>query len=200
MPGGPTAFVLKPARRVAEMVEETRARHCESRLLGFAGRMGNALVNVAVAAMLLFVMAATVPALVGFHPVTVYGGSMGDALPVGSVAIMQPVAASKITRGDIIAVSRGAGLPVIHRVVDIEEGAAGRLVTLKGDANATNDVNQVTVSGYGDRLVYYVPWAGYLLAWAASPWGLATLLGLPALYWTLRQVVGFRNWHAPRHA
>ncbi|MBA4180330.1 MAG: signal peptidase I [Anaerolinea sp.] len=194
---GSSATVVPPfVVRVAETERRTQRR----RTLRPALLLLSILLNAVIVGVVLLVMAATVPALAGFHPVTIYGGSMGRALPLGSVAVMQPVDSSAVSPGDVIAVGRGAGLPVIHRVIEIEDVEEGRVVTLKGDANATPDANRVILTGRGDRLVYYVPWAGYILAFAGSPGGVAALVGIPVLYWAFRRTSHLLRRHDPRKA
>ena len=133
-------------------------------------------------------LAATLPPAIGFHTVTVYGGSMGDALPAGSVAVTRPVDASDLEVGDVIAMrSSSEGLPILHRIVAIEEVDEGRLVTTRGDANETNDPQPMTVSGKGDRVAYHIPWLGYVLAFARSALGLTLLVGVPVSLWAISE-------------
>ena len=133
-------------------------------------------------------LVATLPAFAGFHTVIVYGGSMGDALPAGSVAVTKTVDASELAIGDVIAIGGHAGgLPILHRIVGIEEVNGGRLLTNRGDENQANDRLPITVSGKGDRLVYHIPWIGYVLAFSRSALGLALLVGVPASLWTVRE-------------
>jgi len=135
-------------------------------------------------------LVATLPSFADFHTVTVYGGSMGDALPTGSVAVTRPVDASDLEPGDIVALGgHQGGLPTLHRIVAIEEVDGGRLITTRGDANPTNDPLPITVSGRGDRLVYHIPWIGYFLAFSRSALGLGLLVGVPAAIWTLCELI-----------
>jgi signal peptidase len=135
-------------------------------------------------------LAATLPSFAGFHTVTVYGGSMGKAMPAGSVAVTRPVDAADLEVGDVIAIGgHEGGLPILHRIVAIEEVQGGRLVTTRGDANQTNDRLPITVSGKGDRLVYHIPWIGYFLAFSRSQLGLALLVGVPAAAWALQELL-----------
>jgi signal peptidase len=139
-------------------------------------------------------LAATLPGFAGFHTVTVYGGSMGKALPAGSVAITRPVDATQLAVGDVIAMGgHERGLPILHRIVAIEDVDGGRLVTTRGDANETNDRLPITVSGKGDRLVYHIPWIGYFLAFSRSALGLALLVGIPASIWVVRELLNVRK-------
>ena len=70
--------------------------------------------QVALVVAIELVLFATVPGLIGFHNVTITGGSMGNALPVGSVAVTRTVAFRDVHVGDIIAFKRpGASAAVV---------------------------------------------------------------------------------------
>lgn len=128
------------------------------------------------AVLLILLMVATAPAYLGYHQSTVLGGSMGNSLPVGSVAVTKTIPAEAIAVGDVIAVGHGDHVPsVLHRVVAIEDVPEGRLVITRGDANPTADPGPQLITGRGDRVVYYVPWAGYLLAAARTNWGVGLI-------------------------
>lgn len=78
-------------------------------------------------------------------------GSMSPTIPTGSAALVRPVPASEIQVGQVVTVQRvGARLPVTHRVVSVEADPAsvdGRVLVLRGDANATNDPFPYRVTG-----------------------------------------------------
>jgi signal peptidase len=129
----------------------------------------------------LFLMA-TAPAFAGFHAITVAGGSMGDALPVGSVAVTRTVSAGDVRVGDVIAFRRSeSAAPTLHRVVAIEEREGRRVATTRGDANATDDYEPLALERSGERVLYYVPWAGYLFALARSGASRLLIAGLAAV-------------------
>lgn len=68
-------------------------------------------------------------------------GSMSPTIPAGSVAIVQQIPASAIEVGDVVTVDREDDLPVTHRVTSVVAGAseAERVITMRGDANASDD-------------------------------------------------------------
>jgi signal peptidase len=142
-----------------------------------------------VAAIVAALLAVTLPAFVGFHSVIVYGGSMGAALPTGSVAVTRPVDASDLAVGDIIAIGHGSGgLPTLHRIVAVEDAGGGRqVVTTRGDANRTNDPQSITTRGSGDRVVFHVPLVGYLVAFTRTGVGVSILM-LPVVARVFRGV------------
>jgi signal peptidase len=132
-------------------------------------------------------LAITLPSFLGYHNLTVTGGSMGKALPTGSVAVTRTIDFRNVQVGDIIAFQRpGAGVPVVHRVVDIREVDGVRAAVTKGDANAQQDPETLTLEGRGDRVVYHVPWAGYALVFVRTPGGIVALTLLAVATWLVR--------------
>ncbi|WOQ16796.1 signal peptidase I [Raineyella sp. W15-4] len=75
-------------------------------------------------------------------------GSMSPTIPAGSVAIVRRVPAAEVKVGDVVTVDRPGQLPVTHRVTSVTAGPAAdqRILTLKGDANASEDAAPYTVS------------------------------------------------------
>lgn len=118
------------------------------------------------------VLAVTLPSFFGYHSLTVVSGSMGDALPIGSIAVTKPVAADAIRVGDVITFSRpGASLPVLHRVVSITHDGGQRVAMTKGDANGSEDALPLVLLGTGEVVQYHVPLLGYVLVFIQSLWG-----------------------------
>lgn len=67
-------------------------------------------------------------------------GSMSPTIPAGSAALVRDVPVTEVKVGDVVTVDRPGKLPVTHRIVAIAEGAnGGPELTLRGDANPTND-------------------------------------------------------------
>ena len=131
-----------------------------------------------------FVCSGTVvPALFGYHSTAVYGGSMGPSLPAGSIAVTETIGSGEVQVGDIIAFARrGDRATVMHRVTGIDERDAQPLVTLRGDINAADDPEPLLLYGNGDRLVYYVPFLGYVLHYARTTTALVpTLLAIASI-------------------
>ena len=132
-------------------------------------------------------LAITLPAFAGFHNLTVTGGSMGRALPTGSVAVTRTIDFQDVHIGDIIAFQRpGAAMPVVHRVVDIRDVNGVRSAVTRGDANTADDPETLALTGRGDRVVYHVPWAGFAIVFVRSPGGIVALTLLAVTTWLLR--------------
>lgn len=99
-------------------------------------------------------------------------GSMAPTIPTGSAAVVRTIPSSEITVGQIVTVQRtGSRLPVTHRVVSVSPDPAsgdGRILVLRGDANATNDPFPYRVTE-AKLVVASVPELGILLAAAGRP-------------------------------
>ena len=136
-----------------------------------AGRiLGDALLWVAAVAgvvcMVLVVLAFTAQiSLIMFRT-----GSMSPTIPAGSVAVVQRVPADEIGIGDVVTVDRPGELPVTHRVTSIEPGlrAGERVLTMRGDANASDDPFPYTATSV--RIVLFsVPGIAMLVAGMGNP-------------------------------
>jgi len=147
-------------------------------------------INLILAGATLVVVAALAaglgPRLLGYSPIVVYGGSMADSIPVGSIAVAEKVLPEDIAVGDVIvfyppatSANRSA---LMHRVVSIREEDGQRFFHTKGDANAAPDPWEIGIQGHGSRVVYSVPYVGYFVSFAREPLGWALLLVLPLTY------------------
>lgn len=134
----------------------------------------------------------------GFDAEPILSGSMGSAMPVGALAIMEPVPTSSIKVGDVITFHSPADKALItHRVRSIRTTADGRIFRTQGDAvedadpwRLKADDRDATVG----RVVTDVPYAGYALNYAGREdsrlvmvWLLAALLLLYVLRHIWRQ-------------
>ena len=136
--------------------------------LGAAGLLG----LVALGALML------VPPLLGYERYVITGGSMGAAVPRGSIAYERRVPVEQLRVGDVITyVHRGER--VTHRIVSV---APGPVFRTKGDANAAPDPWRFTLPAGEQPVVHFhVPLAGYLIAALSIRWLRMLLIGLPAL-------------------
>ena len=143
--------------------------------------------------------ASLAPRLLGYSSVIVYGGSMAHSVPVGGIAVTKEVTTEDVGVGDVIVFyppttstnPSPKPSPLMHRVISIREENGQRLFQTKGDANATPDPWEIGIEGRGSRVVYTVPYVGYLINFARTPLGWALLLFLPATYLgvtTLRRI------------
>ena len=121
-----------------------------------------------------------VPDLLGYPTVTVQGGSMGDSVPAGSVAITRWVPADEVQPGDVILVGGGSGpSQKIHRVISIEERAGELVAVTKGDANGSVDPDLQLLEGQVAVHMYTIPYLGYTADFLRTRLGWTLIVLLP---------------------
>jgi len=163
------------------------------------GRLGRALKEVVLTIVGLLGLLAIVwlicAMVFGLSIVVFKTGSMAPTIPTGSAAVVRDVQASELAVGDVITVQRdGATLPVTHRIVSIAAdpaNPAARVVVLRGDANATNDLEPYVITET-KRVMMALPGFGVVLAIMRSPFFLAvTTLAVTLLvvwaFWPARR-------------
>lgn len=124
---------------------------------------------------------------------TVLTGSMGDAMPAGSVVFETSKPPSEVVAGDVITFQiPGSTEVVTHRVVEIVEPGTEPVIRTKGDANDAPDPWPTQLTGERTWVVEAsVPYVGTVLNWTNrvvfGRFGLSFIAGLLALMW-LREI------------
>jgi signal peptidase I len=139
------------------------------------------------------------PTVAGYHSFTVLSGSMVPALQVGDLVVDEPLAPLDIRPGDVITFPdpEHGGRLITHRARGIRVHGTTVEVTTKGDANNSMEEWSIAATGRVGRVVYRLPWLGYVLVSARSRPGRIGLLVLPALALGL---LGVRAIWRPRTA
>lgn len=156
--------------------------------------LGNLALNTAAMGGLICILLVPLALFFNISLVMFKTGSMSPTIPAGSLSVVRQIPASEIQVGDIVTVDRPGALPVTHRVTTIASGPTEheRTITLKGDANTTEDPAPYTVSTV-KLAVFSVPNLAYVVVWFSNPWVLGSLtLALTAL-------VTWAFWPRARH-
>jgi signal peptidase len=122
------------------------------------------------------------PTIAGHRLYVVLSGSMSPAFEAGSLVVVRPAEAEEIAVGDIITYrepGEGAKLTT-HRVVEVEDENGLQFIT-KGDANEVVDQGPVPAENLVGKVVFAIPYAGYVADFAQSPQGLVTLVIIPGI-------------------
>jgi signal peptidase len=134
-----------------------------------AGVIGDVLLWVASIAGVICI-AVVVAALV-FHVTLIMfkTGSMEPTIPTGSLAVVHQIPADEARVGDIVTVDRPGLLPITHRVTSVTPVGSGETsITLRGDANPTDDVAPYVVKTV--RVVWtWVPGWARVVVWFSNP-------------------------------
>jgi len=120
------------------------------------------------------------PRFGGWRFDAVLSGSMEPALSVGGVVFIKPVEAADIEVGDIIAYGSGETL-ITHRVIEVISQPSGPMFITKGDASQAPDLTPVSPSAVVGKVVFDVPYLGYLADFVKTRLGFILTILLPGL-------------------
>jgi signal peptidase I len=133
--------------------------------------------------------------LTGHQTIIIGGGSMEPTIGLGAAVVITPVQPADLNTGDVVSLLVGPNRATFtHRVVDIVTRPDGLWVRTKGDANADPDPTLVPATAVVGRVDWWIPWAGFLLAFLSLPVGVIFVLGLGAtlvaITWLLESLEG----------
>lgn len=96
-------------------------------------------------------------------------GSMSPTIPAGSLAVVQQVPATSVEVGDVVTVERPGQLPVTHRITSVQASGQQSTITMRGDANDTDDPEPYTVSTVR-RVLWSMPGLARVVQWFGNPY------------------------------
>ena len=97
------------------------------------------------------------------HPSLVASGSMSPVMDTGDTVIIAKVEADTIKPGDIIEFRTKENIPVMHRVIEIQETEEGAKVFItKGDANREPDKDPVIPESVKGKVVFTIRKVGWV--------------------------------------
>lgn len=120
----------------------------------------------------------------------VRSGSMEPAIPTGSVVLIQPSASYKV--GDVITFGKdtATSIPTSHRIVSTRSEGGTTYYTTKGDANNAADPGETPANKVIGRIIFSLPYVGYIFAFAKTRLGFALLVAIPAALIILYEAIG----------
>jgi len=166
-----------PVSPAAVGVREGRPGVWPRRLLNASGYLALALALTLLAS-LLTVMATN---LMGYDSYVIYSGSMGPTVKVGSLLLTRPVDVDALRVGDVITYrSPGNHTTLTHRIVSMRQEKGDWVFKTKGDASLKPDPQEVVLRGQVSKMVFDIPYLGYVVDFARSIQGVLLLLVVPA--------------------
>jgi signal peptidase len=111
----------------------------------------------------------------------VKSGSMEPTIMTGAIVVIKPESA--YTVGDIVTFgedSKGE-IPTTHRIVSMREASGQTFYSTKGDANEDPDPMETPKNEVIGKVIFDMPYAGYVLDFARKPIGFTLMIGVPAL-------------------
>lgn len=145
------------------------------------------LVYAALIFMAVLVLASALPIPGGVKTFVVRSGSMEPAIKTGSVVVVLP--ADNYDPGDVITFGPNTAnrAPTTHRILE-ERGSEGReFYTTKGDANEDKDLREARQREVIGKVLFSIPYFGFIVAAAQKPWGFGLIIGIPALLFIIDQ-------------
>ena len=146
------------------------------------------------------------PGLVGAdQSFVVVSGSMEPNIPVGSIIFVESdVSAEEIDEGDVITFSKGRNTrTTTHRVhekhVSSVDESKSISFTTKGDANENPDTERVYRDDIVGKLLFSIPFVGYVISFADTDVGWVALVVVPVSLlildglWTLWTAIEFED-------
>ncbi|MFB6071259.1 MAG: signal peptidase I [Halanaeroarchaeum sp.] len=128
-----------------------------------------------------------VPQVVGAsQSYVVLSSSMAPTINAGDVVIVEDVPPAAIEEGDIITFRPsgggfGSAERVTHRVVEVVQREDGTYFRTKGDAVEEPDPTLVAASNVVGRVVFHIPYLGYVVTFAGTKMGIVSLVIVPAV-------------------
>ncbi|MBP9759595.1 signal peptidase I [Candidatus Dojkabacteria bacterium] len=156
------------------------------------------LITIASICILIFVALSTFNPF-NFKIYTVLSGSMEPTITQGSIIIVSPKAQYLV--GDIITFYTSKDRfsdnmkvdTVTHRIISINKISNNEVFLTKGDANASNDKEQISRSNIVGRVVFEIPSIGYVINFSKTLPGFSILIAMPLIYVIFAEVKNLKK-------
>lgn len=167
------------------------ARHRRRFVRRAVGSVARVATYLALAVACIAVAGSVVAGMLGFKTMIVTSGSMEPSFGAGDALLLQPTHSSAIRAGDVITFHPLAGHRRLttHRVITRRSVGGQVHLQTKGDANEDPDANLVPAGHVVGRVALVLPWIGRLLLFSATRAGRLVLIGGPALWLMVQQVI-----------
>jgi signal peptidase len=163
--------------------------------LKIIGKIVNVLVSVVlVLAVFLLVFTAFSP-IKSFQILRVMSGSMEPKIKVGGVVIVNKVPTESLKVGDVITFtsSDDPTMTVTHRLMEIKEKDGKTVFSTRGDANQSNDIGEVSPDQVKGKVLFSIPFLGYISVWMKQPLGFVLLVILPAIAIIVNEIINIKK-------
>lgn len=115
----------------------------------------------------------------GFRSYLVQSGSMEPGIMTGDIIVIH--SQSNYVLNDVVTFKDKEGRVVTHRIIEALKKNNGYEYGTKGDANRSQDFDNITIDQIMGKVVFVVPKLGYMVAFAKSPPGIILLIMVPAV-------------------
>lgn len=143
---------------------------------------------VCIVSIALLLLSSLIPIPGNFKVKVVKSGSMEPTIKTGGVIVIRPNNSYEV--GDVVTFGRDTKtqIPTTHRIVKVDGSGRMKVFTTKGDANDAEDPNLINLSDINGKVLFTVPFVGYILDFAKKPLGFILLVGIPALVIIIEEI------------
>lgn len=121
------------------------------------------------------------PSIFGFQGLTVLSNSMNPTFQTGDLVVVKSLAASEVQRDDIITYKATDTPYITHRVQDVVNEKEQPMFVTKGDNNNVADKEAVTSEHLVGKVLFHIPYVGYIANFIGSKNGFFLLVLLPLI-------------------
>ncbi len=147
-------------------------------------RIWNIVTSVIVGLVVALAIALVGVRLLGYQVYTVLSPSMEPNLPVGAIIYVRSEKPESYAAGDAITFMVNETTVVTHRVTRIQQDPADPNTLwfyTQGDANSIEDTNPVHYRNVLGKVVFHIPYLGYVADYVQKPPGLYVAIGVGAV-------------------
>ena len=160
--------------------------------LRWTRRALDALLVVAVLAVIVTAALQLLAPLAGGRTLVIGGGSMEPAIGRGALVLVLPAGQDGYAVGDVVTVQQGGATPYTHRITRLADLGGVPYVETKGDANAEPDPAIVPTAAVIGRIAASLPLLGYVALLLGTAAGLAGFIAVCAavllLVWLIQDL------------
>lgn len=149
------------------------------------------MVFVMLGLMALYVLSSNVSIFGGYKSLLVQSGSMEPTIMTGDIILIRPF--DKYIQNDVVTFTDAENRIVTHRIKKISTASNKSLLTMKGDANSSNDADPITFDQIMGKVTFTIPKLGYLVAFSKSLPGLIILIMIPAALFIIDELGKMKN-------
>lgn len=134
----------------------------------------------AIVAFAMLLLASMFPIPGNYKIKIVMSGSMEPAIKTGSIIIIKPETSYAV--GDVVTFGKDTkkDIPTTHRIMEMRVQEGKSVYRTKGDANENEDMREVLESEVIGKVLFGIPYAGYVLDFAKKPAGFVLFIVIPA--------------------
>jgi signal peptidase I len=115
---------------------------------------------------------------------------MEPTIKTGSLIFVSADKTKNTQEGDIVTFSSitQPNLLITHRVIGVEKNELNMVFKTKGDANNSPDLEPIKIEQIKGKVIFDIPFLGYLSIWVRTPKGFIFLILLPTVYVFISQL------------